>query len=244
VNGPSGRLSEALRRLLPFFVTVAIATCGYLWFVQPRLGAYLRTRTDVSALRGRVRTLQVSTERARAPRPVDMQASLTEFEARVSRDDTVADVTAALANAVLDSAPADMLRGFTIETGDRIQQGTDGVSRGPARPGSGFSGEGPDLRFALFPYAVSYTPVRIAFESTFDAIGTFMSKIRDLPTAVEIRSARMTRGLPLMKVEVLVRVYQRGDEVDAGAALAPGSAVPAPGGPTAPRLAGPPGAED
>ena len=107
MNGPSGRLSEALRRLLPFFVTVAIATCGYLWFVQPRLGAYLRTRTDVSALRGRVRTLQVSTERARAPRPVDMQASLTEFEARVSRDDTVADVTAALANAVLDSAPAD-----------------------------------------------------------------------------------------------------------------------------------------
>jgi Tfp pilus assembly protein PilO len=239
----AGRLSEALLRLLPLLIVVAIATCGYLWYVQPRLNAYLRTRSDVSTLRDRVRTLQASTERARDRVPVDLQASIAEFEARVSRDDKVADVAAALATAVLDAAPADQLRGLTIETGDRVQQGIDAGGRGAPRPGAGPAGDGPDVRMALFPYAVSYTPLRITFESTFEAIGDFMWKIRDLPTTVEIRSARLTRGLPLMKIEALVRVYQRGEAVDSAQGLGPVAGTPALPSPTAPRVAGSPGTE-
>ncbi len=222
---------------------MAIATCGYLWYVQPRLNAYLRTRTDVSTLRDRVRTLQASTERARDRVPVNLQASIAEFEARMSRDDKLPDVAAALATAVLDVAPAGQLRGLTIETGDRVPQGVDSGVRGASRPGTGSAGDGPDVRMALFPYAVSYTPLRITFESTFEAIGNFMWKIRDLPTTVEVRSARLTRGLPLMKVEALIRVYQRGEAIDGAQSLAPGAASSAPPGSTAPRVAGSPGTE-
>jgi Tfp pilus assembly protein PilO len=239
----AGRLGEALQRLLPLLIVVAIATCGYLWYVQPRLNAYLRARSDVSTLRDRVRTVQASTGRTRDWVPVDLRASIAEFEARVSRDDKVPDVAAALATAVLDVAPAGQLRGLTIETGDRVQQGIDPGARGASRPGAGTAGDGPDLRMALFPYAVSYTPLRITFESTFEAIGNFMRAIRDLPTTVEIRSARLTRGLPLMKLEVLIGVYQRGEAVDGVQGLAPGAAAPAPQSPTAPRVAGSPGTE-
>ena len=234
----TGRLSEALQRLLPLLLVAAIATCGYLWYVQPRLNAYLRARSDVSTLRDRVRTLQASTERARDRVPVNLQASIAEFEASMSRDDKVSDVAAALATAVLDVAPAGQLRGLTLETGDRVQLGLDLGGRGASRPGAGMAGDGPDPRMALFPYAVSYTPLRITFESTFEAIGSFMWKTRGLPTTVEIRSVKLTRGLPLMKLEALIRVYQRGEAVDGVQGLAPGAAAPALPSPTAPRVVG------
>jgi hypothetical protein len=85
--------------------------------------------------------------------------------------------------------------------------------------------------------------VRITFESTFEAAASFLWRVRDLPTAVEIRSATMTRGLPLMKVEVLIRVFQRGDLVDPGPAIPTGEPASTPAGPTAPREAQFTGAE-
>ena len=66
----AARLNDAIVRLLPFLLGVAIVTCGYLWFVQPRLGTYLRTGADVAALDGRVRTLQQTTDRSRSLRPL------------------------------------------------------------------------------------------------------------------------------------------------------------------------------
>ena len=207
----AGRFSEALERLLPFVVIAAVVAIGYMAVVRPRLDAYLATRADAAALRQRVQTLQASVERSRALAPADTQASLAAFEARVSGDDTVADVAALLARAVLDSAPAGQLRGFTIDTGDRPGLEARSAPRGAAQDaGSAQAIDGPDARVGLFPHAVAWTPVRVTFESTFQAIGTFLSKIRDLPTLVEIRSARLTRGLPLMKLEVVIRVYQRG----------------------------------
>jgi hypothetical protein len=60
--------------------------------------------------------------------------------------------------------------------------------------------------------------------------------LRDMPTTVEIRSATLTRGLPLMTIELLVRVLQRGGAVDAASPAMPVAAAPAVGSPTAPRL--------
>jgi Tfp pilus assembly protein PilO len=237
VKANAGRLIKAIERLLPFLLVVGIMACGYVWFIQPRLSEYLGTRADVTALDDRVRTLQHSTDRARLLPPADMQASLRELEKQMSREDKVADVAAALAQAVLESAPPDNLRGFVIETGNRIQQSAGAPAWNAPRVSPETSDDGPDPRMSLFPVAVSYTPVRITFESTFEAIANFLWKIRDLSTTVEIRSVTMARGLPLMKMDVLIWVFQRADVIDAGQTVPPGEKAPSPGGPTAPRVA-------
>jgi hypothetical protein len=239
VTTNTGRLSDAIERLLPFLIVVALVTFTYFWFIQAPLNAYLRTRTDVVSLQARVRTAQDSVARAAGTVPVDVQGSLAQFEAQMATDNKVAEITAILAKAVLDSARTDQLHGFAIETGDRVKVAAD--QGGPAKVSTSTIGAAPDPRFGLFPYSVTYTPVRITFSSTFDAIASLMWKVRDLPTTIELRSATLTRGLPLMKMELLIWVYQR------GAATGPELAVPpsVPGGaaPVGPRVARLTGAE-
>jgi len=231
VNASTGRLSHAIERLLPFLIVVAIVTFAYFWFIQAPLNAYLRTRTDLDSLHSRLRIAQDGVDRAAHTAPVDVQASITAFEAQMSPDDRVADVTAILAKAVLDHAPADQLRGFAIETSDRIKGTGQGVPGAPQRVTAATVGTAPDPRFALFPYAVTYTPVKVTFSSTFDAMANVLWRVRDLPTTVEVRSATLTRGLPLMKMELLLWVYQRGGAMSPDQA-APPDAPAAPGGPT------------
>jgi len=84
---------------------------------------------------------------------------------------------------------------------------------------------------------VSYTPLRVTFESTFEAAGNLLWRVRDLPTTVEVRSAALTRGLPLMKTELVVLVLQRGLPTDAATTAPPPAASAAAPGPTGPRLA-------
>ncbi|MCX6552762.1 MAG: hypothetical protein NTY02_17465, partial [Acidobacteria bacterium] len=199
---------------------VVIVTLGYFWFIQAPLAAYMRSRADAVALADRVKTLQASAARASGAPAGDLEAPLRAFEQQVSREDKVADVTSLFAKAVLDSAPADKLREFSIETGDRVGStlAESGSGRAPVAS-RGAESETPDLRLSLFPAPVSYTPVKVTFASTFEAVAGFMWKVRDLPTTVEIRSATLTRGLPLMKLELLAWVYQRG--AAAGAAPQP-----------------------
>ncbi|MCK7491858.1 MAG: hypothetical protein MZW92_09510 [Comamonadaceae bacterium] len=64
---------------------------------------------------------------------------------------------------------------------------------------------------------MSYTPLRVDVRIDVRGGGQrLLWQLRDLPTAVEVRSAALTRGLPLMKTEVVVRVLQRGGPIDAG----------------------------
>jgi hypothetical protein len=242
VNVPTGRFGETLERLLPFLTVVAVVTCGYLWFIQPSLGTYLRARSDAQALAERALTLQRAVGRAPVQPATGDQASIHEFEMRMSADDKVPDVAAALAAAVLAAAPPDKLRAFTIETGDRVQSPAGGGSAGAPRDPASPLADASDPRLALFPYAVTYTPVRVSFESTFEAAGSFLWNLRDLPTVVELRSATLSRGLPLMKADVLIRVFQRGEAMDAGQVVMPGTPG-APPSPTAPRVAPPQGEE-
>jgi hypothetical protein len=221
-------LSEALERLLPFLTFAAIVTAGWFWFVQPRLAAYLRAQTDAAALEERVRTLQQSSSRTRAVPPADLRPTERVFEERVSPEDRVVDVAAAIANAVLASAPADGIRALVIDAGDRVP-----AARGDRAEGGG---DEADPRLALFPYAVSYTPLRVSFESGFETAGDVLWRLRNLPTSVEVRAATLERGLPLMKTELIVRVLQRSASMEVPSAAAPASGTaPAPG-PTAPRL--------
>ena len=232
-----GAFGGALERLLPFLTFVVVFTAGWFWFVQPRFDAYLRARTEAAALEERARTMQQASKRGQPEPPADFERTEREFEARMSADDKVADVASALAHAVLANAPAGSLRSFVIETGDRASQAPHG---GPADTGGAFTGpgvDGADPRLALFAHAVSYTPVRVTFESTFEAAGNLLWQLRDLPTLVEVRSAALTRGLPLMRTELLVRVLQRGEPIDAGPPAMPAATGLAAPGQTGPRLA-------
>ncbi|MFO7692535.1 MAG: hypothetical protein R6V57_05575 [Vicinamibacterales bacterium] len=234
-----GALGEALERLLPFLTFVVVFTAGWFWLVQPRFDAYLRARTDAAALEERARTMQQASERGHLPPPADLERAPREFEARVSPDDKVADVAAAIAHAVLANAPAGKLRAFVIETGDRTSQAPHGGSAGQARASTGPGVDGADPRLALFPYAVSSTPLRVTFDSTFEAAGDLLWQLRDLPTLVEVRSAALTRGLPLMRTELLVRVLQRGEAILDGTPAMTAPEGPAAPGQTGPRLAPP-----
>jgi hypothetical protein len=221
-------LGETVERLLPFLTIAAVVTAGWFWFVQPGFRSYLRAGTGAAALEQRVRTLQEASGRTRPQPAADLDRTQREFEKLVSSDDRIADVAAALAKMVLASAPAGQLRSFVIETGDRMP-----TSQGSA----GGAADAGDPRLALFPYAVSHTPLRISFESTFEAAGNLLWHLRDLPTMVEVRSATLTRGLPLMKTELIVRVLRRGETTGVADAALAAAAGPAAPGPTAPRLA-------
>ena len=110
------------------------------------------------------------------------------------------------------------------------------LATGCGRP-PGAAPTAPTRAWRSFPYEVSYTPLRVTFESTFEAAGSVLWQLRDLPTTVEVRSAALTRGLPLMKTELVVRVLQRGGAIDAATPAVPPAGESAAPGPTGPRLA-------
>jgi len=232
----AGSLGETLERLVPFLTLALVVTAGYYLCIQPSLRAYLRARTSAAAVEERARTLQQAVGRERPRAAADLGLPLREFEARVSADDRLAEVAAAVARAVHESAPPDRIRSFSIEAGESTRSPVDGRSARAAQTGGGPGGDGLDPRLSLFPYAVTYTPLRVTFESTTEAAGGFLWRLRGLPTEIEVRSATLTRGLPLMKTEVLIRVLRRGAATEAGQPYMPGARAPLTPGPTAPRL--------
>lgn len=231
---PSRRTGDALSRFLPLAVAVLIIVAGYVWFVQPRVTAYLRSRTEVETLETRVRVLQDTVARGRGILPPDEAAAMRLFEERTSKDDKVSEVVEILAKTAQEVAPADRMRGLQIQTGTAVrwQPGQPVVHTGA---GDEEDGGDPDPRFALFETPLIYTPVTISFESSYDGITRFLWRMRDLPTTIELRSMELTRALPLMQAKIRIFVFQRGE-----AAAVPSPQAPAPGGtasPTAPRVA-------
>ena len=229
----ANRTSDVLSRALPFIVVAAIVIGAYFGLIQPRVSEYLRGRTELTSLDGRVRTLQDALARGRSAPLPDEATALKLFDERMSVDDHVSDVSERLARLVLDSAGKDMLKSLQIATGAPAQW-----SPGQAVATTRTADERPDLpdpRFGLFLATVTYTPVLVSFSSTYEAIQQFAWRLRDFPTMIEIRSVDLTRGLPLMRASFRIFVFQRGP-----AATAPsGPAAPAnpPASPLAPRVA-------
>jgi hypothetical protein len=71
----------------------------------------------------------------------------------------------------------------------------------------------------------------VTFEATYDRVGLFLWRLRDLPTVVEVRSLEIARALPLLRVKVVLFALQRSD-----CAPAPAGPVPPPA-PAGPRVA-------
>lgn len=232
MSANSERFGATLERLAPLLVVIVIVVVGYMWFIQPGVAQFLSGRDQAATLENRVRTLQTQVARESELPPVDQQAGLAEVERRVSTDDKVADVVERLARTALEGAPKGQIKGLLIETGSPTQGPSGfGAARGTA---AGPSLAQSDPRLALFPYRIVQTPVTVTFESSFAAIAAFAWRLRDMPTMVEVHSMTLTRGLPLMKAQFVLRVFQRGTATAPVPAPAPDGT---PAGPAPPRVA-------
>jgi hypothetical protein len=230
---PTNRARERFVRFAPLVVSAACLLAGYFWFVQPSISEYVRQRTDRGTLELRVRLLQDAVNRGRTVFPPDEAEAMRVFEERTSPDDKVSEVVELLARKALESTPKGLVRGLQIQTGASIrwQPGEPAQQSGRAADRAA----GPDARFALFGTPFTYTPVAIAFESSYEGITRFVWQLRDLPTTIELQSMELTRGLPLMQAKIQIVVYQRGA---APTASGPPGLVPAGStSPTAPRVA-------
>lgn len=219
MNARLSALGVTLRRLLPIIVALVVVAVGFMFFVEPRVAELLRRQTESRGLENRVATLRTSIDRAgRAPAPGQDEV-MRQFEARTPAEDKVADVIEMLAKRALDPKAPGRLRGLLIEAGQRV--GSSGVvsPSGPRVAETPRETESVDPRLSLFGGPFDYTPISLSFLSTYDRVGDFLWRCRDLPTTVEIRTLDITRGLPLVKVRMMLFVFQR-----SGAAPSPAPA--------------------
>ena len=226
------RYAATIERFFPLILVAVIVGIGYFWYLQPGVSEYMRGRQQVISLELQVRSLQDTILRGRSLPPSDQRAVTAEFERLFARDDRVPEVAERMARVALDVSPRDRIRGLLIESGDRSNRTSSGTTRTAFSAGQMGSEQG-DLRLLLFPARITQTPVVVSFESTFDAIAGFAWRLRDLPTMTEVHSITLTRGLPLMKAEFRLLVFQRG----AATVLAePQPDQAAPNGSTTPRV--------
>lgn len=218
MSAASDRINDVLQRILPIAVGVILVSVGYYWLLAPGIAAYLRLRDEAKPLEARMLLIEQAVTRGRGIAWPDETEAIKLFEQRVPKEDRVAEVAERLTQAVTDSATDGKLRNLAMGTGSEPTAGAPGQPR-PAGPGVV---EPVDPRWSLFPYSLTHTPLTLSFDASYGTIANFFSRIRDLPTAVEIRSVKLTRGLPLMSVEVTLFVFRRGDfQPAAGATLPP-----------------------
>lgn len=229
----ANRANDTLMRALPFVVAAVIVLLGYMWFIQPNVTEILRSRNDATSLEARVRVLQDTVDRAKRGGSPDESSALRTFEARMSADDCVSEVVERMVHAALESAPKGKVKALQVATGESAHWAP--TQAGAMARGGDMVTDQPDPRFGLFPVSVTYTPVTVAFDASYEAIERFVWQLRDMPTMIEIRSMELTRDLPLMHAVVRVYVYQRGGAVQKP--VAPQGATPAGQQSTAPRVA-------
>jgi len=242
MSATGDRINALLERVLPTVVGLIVVAFGYYWLIQPALTDYMKSRAAMLPLEARVRFLEERVARGRLVAWPDEAEALRLFEQRVSKDNRVSDVVERLTGAIAESAADGKLRNLAMGAGDAATA----EAAGQGRPASERDVEPNDPRWSLFPYALTRTPVTISFDGSYGTMVSFFSKIRDLPTGIEIRSVKLTRGLPLMNVQVKLFVFRRGDMLSDAGVIRP--AVTAPddqrSSPAAPRVVLPGGSGD
>lgn len=227
MNARLSALGATLRRLLPIIVALVIVAIGFVFVVEPRVAEMLRWQTESHGLENRVATLRTSIDRAGRAPGAGQDEVMRQFEARTPAEDKVADVIEMLAKRALDPKAPGRLRGLLIEAGQRVSSGAPAsaaTASGPRVAINPPESESVDPRLALFGGPFDYTPISLSFLSTYDRVGDFFWRCRDLPTTVEIRTVEITRGLPLVKVRMTMFVFQR-PAVSPGLAPAPDAKV-------------------
>lgn len=204
-------MNARVRGLLPFAAPIAVLGVMSLVLVAPRVGAARRADIESSELRTRLSAVQESLTLAAPAGELDL--AVRGFARRIPAEDPVPDLLESLARVALDPAIGDEVRNLRIDTGDRMafdsgNATTPQVARGPA--------DAPDVRLALFGTSLTYSQVTVSFDSSYAGLGRFLWGLRDLPTAIEIRSVDVTgpakpvHDLPFLHVELVLYAFQRG----------------------------------
>ena len=164
-----------LRRYLPLLIPPAILLGGWLFLVRPLTSVNARAAREIEGLRGRAQSMQAVL--AAPPPTAPARDAVAAFERVVA----AADATAALLEQLARLASRLPAANLLIETGARVPVAA--AQDGPQVTGA----PAIDPRFALFDAPLAYSPIEMAFDADYAAVGTFLWDLRDLATTVEIR---------------------------------------------------------
>lgn len=164
-----------LRQYLPLAAPIVVVAAGWLLLIAPATSDSARAARDLDTLRQRAAQARAALSQPSAPPPPGDPVAA--FQAHVA----VGDATAALLEELARLASSVQVRNLLIETGDRVQ-----VARADGPRVSGAAE--PDPRTRLFDVPLAYSPVTMAFDGDYAALGTFLWQLRDLATTVEIRN--------------------------------------------------------
>jgi len=180
-----GGLAEALERLLPFLTIVAVVTAAGSGWCSRALGLPSRAH-GFSRARRTVRTCNRRRPApARSRRPT--RAHQREFERACPRGHRGGRRGCPRAGRAGECAGRQASRvRHRVRRQDVLAPQAGRERPPPPRRRHRCRRSAP----GALPYAVTYTPVRVSFESTFEAAGNVLWQLRDLPTFVEVRSAR------------------------------------------------------
>jgi hypothetical protein len=204
-------MNARVKRLLPYVAPIAVLGVMSLVLVAPRVSAARRAGIESTALRTRLSAVQESLTLAAPAGEIDL--AVRAFERRIPVEDRVPDLLESLARVALDPATGGEVRNLRIDTGDRMafdsgHATAPRVAGGPA--------DAPDVRLALFDTGLTYSPVTVSFDASYAGLGRFLWGLRDLPTAIEIRSVDVMRPAkppydsPFLHVELVLYAFQRG----------------------------------
>lgn len=202
-----GSTVGTLERVAPILVTLGIVVLAYFLFIAPRIADTLRSRQDARTAENRVRAMQGVVARGAAEKGPEDPWPMAEFERRTPLRDQTSDIVEELAQIAQSSAASPQMKALTIDTGERVP--VEWPSSGAPRAAGNTTIEALDPRFELFHTPLQYTPISVSFASSYRGIGTFLWRVRDLPTTIEIRTLELTRGLPLMTSKLVIFVVQR-----------------------------------
>jgi hypothetical protein len=203
------------RDRLPLALAATVFVIGSFAFVGPRIFNALEARSEAASLEERAASMRLL--RDAGPTAANKVRAVAEFERLVSKHDRVPEVIEILARLAFDPGNPPQARGLLIETGQRASPNA------AAAPGdmAGDARSSLDPRWALFPGSLEYTPITVTFETTYDRLGLFLWRLRDLPTLVEVRSVEIGRSLPLLKVKLVLFALQRTNQAPTASASKP-----------------------
>jgi hypothetical protein len=210
------RVPANVRDRLPLALAATVFVIGSFAFVGPRIFNALEAGDEAASLEERAASMRRLLRDA-GPIAANKVRAVAEFEKLVSTHDRVPEVIEILARLAFDPGNPAKARGLLIETGQPASPNAT------AAPGdiAGGARSSLDPRWALFPGSLEYTPITVTFEATYDRLGLFLWRLRDLPTLVEVRSVEIGRSLPLLKVKLVLFALQRTNQAPTASASKP-----------------------
>jgi hypothetical protein len=196
------RVPAGARSRLPLVLAVTVFVVGSLTLVLPRMSRALAASSEAASLEGRKANMRRLLQRAE-PIGSGKVRAVAELPKLVSHEGGVPATIEALARLASSPGHPAQAHGLLIEAGQPSSAGIGGAAT-EAIP--------LDPRWVLFAGPLEYTPIKVTFEATYERLGLFLWRLRDLPTLVDVRSVDIERSLPLLKVKLtLFALHERGD---------------------------------